>query len=284
MRMLLSVSIILGSLLLGACANINKKPETTRITEEGQVLGGGFTQRQSYAESVFVDARSPLQVRLWSLPQAQPLWWRDYKFDWTNFEDSYQVARRLAALGIGPDTEVFVLGAGLAGEGEEGYIAFMLKFLGVKKVTLREAMDFRAAKLSGEPVKPPSLPIWKPTPHTDILFAKEDFTRGLPEGRLVLDVRPANLYLQTSDRDPDLQALNVPWTQFYKSMREGKSTYEEFLRDLEPVGVQKDRYIVIISEDEVHASLVSFLLSSSGFSKVMVYMPGYSGLRGPLKE
>src|SRR5690606_23898321 len=115
---------------------------------------------------VLLDAREPLDFSVSHAPGAISVNWRDFsktggtEQGWL-LDDEFSMARRLSLWGIDPDTPVLVLGYGHDGKGEEGRIAWMLKYLGIKDVHIAHWRVIRAT-IPRESSPPKNKPIWKP--------------------------------------------------------------------------------------------------------------------------
>lgn len=265
---------------LSACGAFNKKPEITRVTEQGKVLGGDGNS--DYTDTVFLDAREPIQSRLWSLPQARKLWWRD--FIWSNnSSENESIQKRLALMGLEPNGDIIILGAGLSGNGEEGYWAYLLESLGFKNIRVMEALDFRSANMSAEVKEPQSKPYWNQTFNNERWLNSEGFLNQ-PQG-LVIDVRSERKYLEGSKTDPEIGAINIPWSYFYEAYRGSDADQENFISKLKGLGIEPERNLTVIDEgDHATSYLVGYILNKFGYNKVAVLKGGYQSLRANSKR
>ena len=202
--------------------------------------------------------------------------------DWSEFsqsklkgllkKDLYHVTRRLARLGITIDGHVVVVGEGKNGKGEEGRIAWVLKYLGIKNVQFANIDSFKA-KLTREPNKPSNVPVWRPNVYHAIYTSKSSLKRSLKkENVTLLDVRSGKEYLKGHIKSYGRsQTLNVNWKEFFNN-----SGYvnKDIGRRLSLVGVKKNKKIVVISNQGVRSSSVVVALRQLGFKKVSNYSGG----------
>lgn len=184
---------------------------------------------------VVLDARPRFDFSMARVPRSQNFNWVDFsepepsQRGWPQ-RDLFAAARRLARMGIGPDSKVVVLGNGKAARGEEGRVAWFLSYLGVKDVrfgrfdsvkkrvttevlpeeikrsremglsagTLIEDDSFKDG--NAKPAEPEivQVPIWKPEPISSLIVTRNEL-KGAIESRAVqkawsFDGRPERLY------------------------------------------------------------------------------------------
>jgi thiosulfate/3-mercaptopyruvate sulfurtransferase len=125
------------SVALSACQQV----PTVVTTENKTILVNEPSVRKLVTEeTVLVDARSPFEFGLSHIPGSINLQWQDFSIPGSPNQgfldlDKFKLARRLAFVGIDPETPVLILGLGAKGDGAEGRLAWMFKFLGISKVT-----------------------------------------------------------------------------------------------------------------------------------------------------
>lgn len=89
--------------------------------------------------TVILDARPAFEYSMARIPRSLNINWVDFSErdpmsrGWPQ-KDSFAAARRLARMGISPESKVVVFGLGPDGQGEEGRIAWLLAYLGVENV------------------------------------------------------------------------------------------------------------------------------------------------------
>ncbi|MDX9732375.1 MAG: rhodanese-like domain-containing protein [Bdellovibrionales bacterium] len=127
--------------LLLVAVGCQTKPTVVRETAERgfggeKALLGPITLDEAV---VVVDTRPKFDFSMARIPRSVSINWADYseaepnKRGWPQ-RDIFAAARRLARLGIAPDSKVVIFGQGLEGQGEEGKVAWLLAYLGVENV------------------------------------------------------------------------------------------------------------------------------------------------------
>lgn len=318
---------IFGLLTVLLGAGCQTKPTVARETVSrsfggSQALLGPIALTE---DVVVADARSSFDFSMARIPRSVSINWADYSEAETSQKgwpqkDLFAAARRLARLGIAPDSKVVVLGLGLEGQGEEGRVAWMLAYLGVENVrfgrfgsvksritteALPEAAqsafsDARSGRKKDErEAQPPEAavpakPIWKPQVVSSLIATREEVLGaidgnatakpwapkgGKPKLYRIIDVRPEDEYLgRTGFRSksiPNIEALNVPWKEFFTGdFRPSAETAER----LRAVGVQPQHRIIVVDNDGLASCAVTMALRAYGFQDAGCYAGGYNDL------
>lgn len=242
-------------------------------------------------DTVVVDARSSFDYSMAHIPRSVQVRWSDY----TEHEisqrgvlqrDLFAAARRLARLGISPQTQVVVVGSGLNGEGEEGRVAWMLAYLGVADARFAN-IDSLGARLTNVTNETPleALPIWKPEPLEDLNVSRAEiqavvkndgtitpFAYGESSAALlykVVDVR-----LQAKKPAP-IDAVHIPWKEFFDSSMLPKKNLPEILVQK---GLSPSQRIVVLNDDGVASAAVTMVLRSLGYRHAGNYAGGLQDL------
>lgn len=242
--------------------------------------------------SVIVDARPAFEYSVSHLNGSINLRPEDFTQREAPFRgllelDLFQLTRYLGRLGIGPDTPVVVVGRGTQGSGEEGRVAWTLRYLGVKQVEFAAMDHFSLPLTSAE--APPKTPvtIWKPEEDESLQISKEDFLALLQAPRtsadapVVIDVRSGAEYLNKANsgsvpkKSPDLGAINIPWTEF---LNQAGRPQEAVKSRLEAVGITSERPVILISNKGVRSAAVTMVLRELGYSKATNFSGGYQQL------
>jgi 3-mercaptopyruvate sulfurtransferase SseA len=195
----LKINQVPAVLLLFLLVGCQSKPTVVRETVSrsfagSQALLGPIAIDESV---VVVDARPSFDFSMARIPRSVSVNWADYSESdkdlrgWPQ-QDAFAAARRLARLGISPDSKVVVLGNGADGQGEEGRVAWMLAYWGVANVrfgrfgsvksrvtteALPEAAksDFDDGRSTQPPEKPTlAKPIWKPAIVNSLIATREE--------------------------------------------------------------------------------------------------------------
>lgn len=287
--------ILLITLLLSACAI--KPPETT--TASTVVIS------TIDANVVVVDVREALQFKTAHVPGSVNIRWQDFsKADETTKglleSDLFYTARRLALMGISPSTSVLVLGNGKDGNGEEGRVAWMLKFLGVERVQTADIKKYRLQNPRPDERGPENRPVWRPFTedryYVDLkTFQNQVFqdqktvhigkSRGatpqvninlvLPPSKLVLlDVRSASEFAADNfiKRSAKISVINKDWKDFFD--KDG-APRKEVKAELTSLGLQQDTVILVMSEEGVTSGAVTYALSELGYKEPKNFAGGF---------
>jgi thiosulfate/3-mercaptopyruvate sulfurtransferase len=285
-----SVCVIIVVLLAGL--GCQTKPTKVYDSIEAKLRKGEKVEvSQISPATVIVDARPSFEYSISHINGSVNIRWDEFTQPVEAFRglfesDLYFHARRLARMGIGPDTPVIVVGRGPQGGGEEGRVAWTLKYLGVKNVEFMHIDAFDRPRPNQE--APPHLPvpIWKPILEESLIIGKKDFLRKAiilktePDAPIIIDVRPGQEYLGKMPQPfptavPDLGAVNIPWTEFLSSQGISRTEVKD---QLAAIGVTPEKEIIVISNRGVESAAVAMVLRSFGYSKTANMAGGYSEL------
>ncbi|MEI7973171.1 MAG: rhodanese-like domain-containing protein [Bdellovibrio sp.] len=271
--------------LLGGFGGCVQLP-MTRVFEKSET----FEKNGSKLEAgvLIIDARPPNDYLFSHLRGSLSMPWQDF----TQRKDPFQGlldldldyhARRLARLGIGLDTPVLVVGNGLKGQGEEGRVAWTLKVLGLRQVSIRSISQFSVPFSNQESPKPNALPPWPLEVQRDWMIDKKEFLEKLkpPRRAVVVDVRPEAEFLgrippRMTHAPRDVGAINIPWTDFITESGEPDFS---LITKLEQIGLSRDREILLIDDQGVRSGLASFVLRTLGFQQARNFAGGYRQLQ-----
>ena len=293
---------ILGSILsiafLASCATPTK---TSMSQERAFDAAGALKPVEITKETVVIDARPAFDYSTGHIPRSVPMNWSDF----TEPEpaqrgiiqhDTFGAARRLARSGITPASKVVVVGRGRAGGGEEGRVAWMLAYLGVPNVQFA-ALETLKPRLTNTPEAnaTESAAIWKPELNEGLNATKEEFlfvinSRGVdkaiafagraPTRYKLIDVRSEKAYLGSeglalTKRVPNMDAINIPWTQFFTAdFRANLATLEK----LKAMGWGAGDRMIVLDDNGVASAAVVMVLKSYGFKDVANYSGGLQDL------
>ncbi len=249
-------------------------------------------------KTVVIDARPAFEYALSHVPRAVPLAWTDFTQSGDGARgvlqaDKFALARRLARIGVGPDSKVVVVGRGTAGEGEEGRIAWTLRYLGVKNAAPIPLAYFKGPLTSQAGPPPPLVPIWKPDVEEGLLATREELLAVITKGgahqpirvaprddRLrrykIIDVRSPREYLGKEGiglkaQIPNMDAINIGWKEFFDA--DGRPNHA--MRDqLKQLGFEAHHRIIVISERGLRSAAVTVALKDMGFPDVANYAGG----------
>jgi thiosulfate/3-mercaptopyruvate sulfurtransferase len=283
------VFLFTGLMILSGC---QQKP--TKVTETSPAQISSKAEQSIIKltdKTIILDARPPLEYDLFHIPRSISIQWQDFiKKDKLRPErnglldtDLNFHARRLARYGIGPDSDVVVVGNGLKGQGEEGRIAWTLFYMGVKNVKFSSIDTFSLPKLRNEIEGYKPHPIWDVNLDSSMLvdrklFLSKSMRANDDKDRVyIFDVRTEKDYLRkgpslVSKTAPDIGAINIPWTEFLNQFGEPS---EKAILLLKELNINFESEIYIIDEDSVKSAAVAAALESLGFKKVRHFLGGY---------
>ena len=272
----------LFSVLLGLSGCMT---QPTKSFEEEPALKKDLTSLS--ADVVLIDARPSFQHQLARPSGAIGMSWQDFSQKSEPFlgvleKDLFFHARRLARMGISPQSSILVLGNGQQGQGEEGRLAWTLKVLGISKVQIGHVNHFRMASSKAEAPPRAAVPIWKPEPTEGLEIGKPEFEnllfqpRVAPDSPVLIDVRSVDEYVGKVGRSLklDYSAINIPWTEFITSKGEPDPAVVDKLQSL---SIGKNRRLIVIDWQGVRSGLATFVLREFGFT-ASNYSGGYDEL------
>lgn len=296
-----SISALVFGLVLSSCQT---KPTRTADNTERKVDFSKLAGKpiEITATTVIVDARPAFDYSTAHIPKSVPLAWSDF----TEAEpaqkgilqaDIYAIARRLARSGISPDSHVVVVGRGMGGSGEEGRVAWMLAYLGVTNVQFAAIDSLKPRFVNTvETASPAAVPIWKPVPQRSLNASRQElllaineraatkpviYSEGQPARRLkIIDVRSEKAYLGKEGLGavrhiPNMDALNVPWTQFFTSSLRPNV---EIGAKIKAIGITPADRILVVDEAGVSSAAVVMALRAMGFDNAANVSGGLTDL------
>lgn len=274
--------IVLSLLAIMIFTGCQLKP--TKVTnQETVILEAGSPQALMRGNPVILDVRPAFEFNLLHVPGSINVRWEDFSQNNPRSRgllqnDLFAVARRLALIGIDPQTKVVVLGKGPAGQGEEGRVAWTLQTLGIKDVHTVLHTNFREANNTREipPIKNKSY--WKPTVDETSSISLKDFKDLLKKNDpklIVLDVRTSAEFQHSNLAKISAVSAkmeNIEWTRFYNPSGFRMLNLDNLLAN---TGITKEHTVVVISGHGVRSGAVTYVLRSNGFSKARNFAGGY---------
>lgn len=221
-----------------------------------------------------------------------------------------EFARRLSRFGIHQDSMVLVVGSGITGEGEEGYLAWVLYLMGIEKVSFRPINAVKWPMSNQDTELKENVAPWEvvlnsasTSAHSSVYLSKNEFSKlvssrtpylNVPSDQThdnakhvieksaswtIIDVRSEKDFLkQPAPRElvGYNNALNVPWAQFFDSSGKSRSNIKNKLNSL---GILDDQKIVVVSEDGISSAAVTMALLELGFNKASNLASGLKSFR-----
>lgn len=296
----LILSAVLVLLSLVACqtqpTKIVENTEANLVSREDLSKPLVFTK-----ETIVLDTRSSYEYSSYHFPGSRSVRWGDFTLQNEEIKgrldpDSFAIARRLALLGVSPESKVIVVGNGIKGEGEEGRVAWMLKYLGIRDVSFAAFNYFKGPVSNVESPPPKNAPVWKPQTVDSLLVTKEELLHVLNRGGVyksttfkdttrrelyrIIDVRSPREYLGKeglglTHKVPNMEAINIHWKEFFQANGRAKADMADQLR---AVGVLPEHRVIVISEEGVKSAAVTMALINLGYSKAGNYAGGLQEL------
>jgi thiosulfate/3-mercaptopyruvate sulfurtransferase len=272
MRRLLLGGILLGMALCLGCQLAPTKGDSRREYELADLQKKSSQRLKVTPATVLLDARSPFQYQLSHVPGSLNLQWQ---------EATDALVKQLAFLGVAPGVPVMVIGDGIAGQGEEGRLAWTLFYLGVTDVQTVAIRHFGTQLTQQETPPPKNAEPWTPVLHGGMNldqahFDAELFPKGHPRPAktFLLDVRSPKEFVAVTAANPDLTAINIDWREFLTE--DGRPQFK-MVRRLAEVNIHRDDRIILISNHGVRSAAAAMALLDIGFSRVAHFPAGYAG-------
>lgn len=287
MRKILYLFLSVGLLITGCVT-----PPTKTYQKNAAKTQAASTEVLLTEDTVLIDARLPFEYAVSHVNGSYNMLWTDFthREEWRRGVlegDLFFHARRLARLGLDPQTPLVVIGKGLQGQGDEGRLAWTLMVLGFKNVQLSHIDSLNRAWTKDEaPAREPKA-VWKPDVQENLWIERKEFLAQAMTAETkrpnvkIFDVRSVDEYLgklQTLPRGklaPDLGAINIPWNEFFER---DNSLRVQIQEQLSSIGITKDHEILVISNHGVRSAAVTFALQKMGYTKARNFMGGYREL------
>lgn len=310
-KSILAILVVLGV----GCSTV---PPATKITESKSVQTHLEEVRTKLSKNtVILDTRDAVDFYVSKVPGSILVEWKDFSVQFPGAEgvldtDPLNITRRLALWGIGPESEVIVLGKVFdkdqPQEGKFGRIAWMLKEMGVVNVKTFNYEVFKREVFGLNEALPVNKDMWMPVVdvRSEIKFdefqrliypfnynfkfytiSKIDEKAGLRVGRFkntkthFIDVRSETEFKDVSLKslDAGFPLINIPWQQFYTP--EGIVKFD-FENNLKAKGIEKDDLIILISNHGVRSGAATFALREMGFTESRNFSGGYKYLESSM--
>lgn len=311
MPIVLKIILLATSVLWLSCQT---KP--TQVTESKSVqVQTQFQEIRTKLNknTVILDTRDAVDFYVSKVPGSILVEWKDFSVSLENAEgvldnDPMNITRRLALWGIGPETEVIVLGKVADEPGKQaakfGRVAWMLKEMGVVNVKTFNYEIFKREVFGLNEVPPVNKEIWMPVVDTRSEIKFDEFQRliypfnynfkfytvtrldekaGLRVGRFknskihFVDVRSDKEVQEASLKslDSSFPLENIPWERFFTP--EGIVNFE-LKKNLKAKGVEEGDVIIVISNHGVRSGAATYALREMGYTEARNFSGGYNYL------
>lgn len=287
-------------MILASCA---QKP--TKVTSESPVVARKEAQKAKItANTVILDVRAPFDFNLAHIPGSINVAWEDFSRRSPDYrglieKDLHPLARRLALIGVDPQTPVLVVGRGLLGKGEEGRVAWTLESLGIQNVQLANVEDFRERR---ESVEIKNKNFWTPQLEASLSIGWDELRakiEGVPyprtrarakalgsiplpikdENFVVIDARSQEEFSMDNlnKRTPRVfRFANIDWREFFTENLDPNPVVMKVLNDK---GITQMTEIHLISNHGVRSGAVTWALQKLGYKKARNFAGGYEQVR-----
>jgi len=289
-------------LILAACA-----PKPTKVTSETPVQARKEQQKKKIAEgTVVLDVRSPFDFNLSHIPGSINVAWEDFSRRPPDYrglieKDLHPITRRLALIGVEPQSSVLIVGKGKLGKGEEGRVAWTLESLGIQKTQIALAESFREKRDEQEP-DTENKKFWDAQLNTALEItwheleakiegssyfptrARRKALGGVPlpqkdENFVVIDVRSQEEYSidNLNKRTPrQFRFENIDWREFFTDDMDPNPNIMKTLNDH---GITQMTEIDLISNHGVRSGAVTWALQRLGYKRARNFAGGYEQVR-----
>ncbi len=275
------VSFLAATLLIAPSVERHARRSPAPMTERTFI---SVATLRSAARDAFtlLDARSASAYNRGHIPGAVRISWLDYRDSWGRTgrlpEDLGKLAKRLAALGISSSRAVVVYGDAHEGWGEEGRIAWMLRYLGHTQVHVLDGgyAAWQAAEGSVTRAAPPvEAGQFDLQTQPELRASADDVARARSRGAMVLDTRTEDefngsrrYFPARTGRIPG--AVHLEWSDLLKADGELDRS-PEAMRRLHRLGLTPDREIIAYCVGGVRSAFVVLALRELGFTNVRNY-------------
>ncbi|MBK9294403.1 MAG: hypothetical protein IPM57_08145 [Oligoflexia bacterium] len=232
----------------------------TKVEKDKKILKSG---------PVVLDARPFFEYSSGHAEKAQPIRWEDYsQIEVPNKgllePDLNLIVRKLRAYGISPDSEVIILGKGKNGSGEEGRIAWMLNYLGIKNIKIKYEPSFVAKRTVLTIQNNYSANIWLPK-------ANENIRIRMGELKKILNKKDKNYVLIDTRSEEEFNqkhlpgAIHIDFKEFISSNNEPLNE-SEFKSLMTKNKISFESELIFYCSTGVKSGYATFVATQNGFN------------------
>lgn len=281
---------LVGALAAFVVAGCTTQP--TKVTESEKrdfeaIIDKSARPIELTDQTVILDARSSFDYGLNRVRNSIHFPWDNLAETTASGEvmrDPHRAAMRLSLNGIEPHTPVVIVGYGGSGEGGEGRLAWTLLYLGVQDVQVATVETFRKNYSANASPPAKNVPVWPVKARADLQVSKDEFVKLTkdPKGRMesrtwIIDVRSDKEYFNKSGSKnaPDINAIHVPWNEFYNDKGRPSQTLKA---KLQAVNVLPGDRVILVSNKGVRSGAAAYALLALGFNRVQNFTAGWNSL------
>ena len=281
--------IILASLVAAGCTLKPTKVYETSGVDLGNIERGLRRPIEVTDKTIIVDARPQFEFAVAHLAGSVHLSWTEFADTRGPFPGRLKAnlqneVRKLARLGIHPESHVVVVGNGVKGQGEEARLAWTLLYLGIKNVEVShiDALGLRYSNLNPPPPRE-NVSYWQSRLNSSVWATREeviDAATGRFTDRVhIIDTRSKREYFSKNRKleyeYPDLRAIQIEWSEFFdKNGRPNAAIRDQ----LKAVNVSPDDRVITICDTGLRSAAVAYAMVALGYKKAAVMAGGYPEL------
>lgn len=275
--------------VLAACQSQPTRVSETQIRQFDVLIEKTSKPLELNDQTVVLDTRSSFDYGLNRISGSLHFPWDSLAEDPAGkkgevLRDRRKAALRLALQGLEPKTPVVVVGYA-NGRGEAGRLAWNLLLFGFHDVQTANVDVFR--KTFTRTPTPPAKNVnpWKIQERANLQIGGDEFQKLArdPKGRLgsrtfIIDVRSEKEYFNKDEKSPhapDINAINVSWTEFYT--KQGRPD-EKIVARLGAVGIEPGDRVILVSQRGVRSAAAAYALIALGFRNVQNFTDGWHSL------
>ena len=219
---------------------------------------------------LYLDARPLFEFSMGHLDKSQSIRFQDYSETLDAriglLDPGFgQTATRLTSLGVHPSRVTYVLGDGRKGRGEEGRIAWMLLYLGIKDVRVFAFETFAGKRRFGDKTPTVQAPSWKPKIKTDLRIRIDELkplvvvVQGQSVAVSLVDVRSLEEFKEGHLNG----AVHISWENFMDE--NGNPLTAEKVRELLiKHQLSLDKPLIFYSDKGVRSAFATYVTHRAG--------------------
>lgn len=277
--------VLASLILLTAC-----QAPPTRVQQSESSPGESMEESILSREPVIFDVRSLMDYGVSRVPRSINLQWSDLLQPGApvrgTLTDDMAMAKRMALWGVEPSSEILIIGYGLNGHGEEGWLGWYFTSLGVPKVNLGTTAQFRP--VMPRDFAPENKPYWVPQVRKDLRITSAELRRparrrATAPKSWIVDTRMAALReahpLTEFLSEKELERYRVASVEWINFWNEKNHPSDLGVYTLRKAGMGPDDEVILVSDDGLESGSVALSLIQTAFGRPRNLMGGLNGLK-----
>jgi 3-mercaptopyruvate sulfurtransferase SseA len=278
--------------VLAACQSQPTRISETQVRQFDVLIEKTSKPLELGDQTVVLDTRSSFDYGLNRISGSLHFPWDSLTEDPSGkkgevLRDRRKAALRLALQGLEPKTPVVVVGYGVpaGGSGEAGRLAWNLLLFGFHDVQTANVDVFRKTFTRTPTLPAKNVNPWTISERANLQIGGDEFQKLAhdPKGRLnsrtfIIDVRSEKEYLNKDEKNPrapDINAINVVWTEFYTPQGRPDA---KIVAKLGAVGIAPKDRVILVSQRGVRSAAAAYALIALGFRNVQNFTDGWHSL------